>query len=131
METVKANAGMLCNFEVMTLLQDMKEKRKQKGQGQLATITYETYKYLEGTACKGQTQENVSNCLKALKAYPLNKNERLMMLNTPPTTPLEIQLIVEGSEERLSEEQVEEILKVVADNFNLRKNEEVSEEADG
>lgn len=36
-----------------------------------------------------------------------------MMVNDPPTTSLHIQLMVEDSEERLTEEQVTEIIDVV------------------
>lgn len=39
---VNANVATLCNYEVMTHLQKMKDTRK-KQTGQLATITYEVY----------------------------------------------------------------------------------------
>nr|CAD7407376.1 unnamed protein product [Timema poppensis] len=85
----------------------------------------ETIKYLQDTPCNLQTPEMIHKFLKALEPYKLTKAEKLLLLNNPPKTPLEIQLvrkcneqgfasvIVEESEERLSDEQVEELLQLV------------------
>lgn len=35
-----------------------------------------------------------------------------MMVNDPPTTPLHIQLLIEDSEERLSEEEVTQVIEI-------------------
>lgn len=78
----------------MKHLQQLKDgRRKEKRQGQLATITYETLKYLENTPCSQQTPESITNCIKELEPFNLNKNEKLMIINSPPTTALEIQLV--------------------------------------
>ncbi|XP_018318999.1 DNA-directed RNA polymerase III subunit RPC9 [Agrilus planipennis] len=132
MEIINTKVATLSNFEVMNHLQNVKEGKK-RNKGQLATITYETLRYLESTPCKHQTPESIENCLKALKHYNLTKNEKLMLINTPPITPLEIQLMVEESEERLTEEQVEEILQIITEHFpHVRKIEaEVEEEVEG
>ncbi|KAK9737435.1 RNA polymerase Rpb4 [Popillia japonica] len=128
MEIVNANVATLCNYEVMTHLQKMKDTRK-KQTGQLATITYETIRYLEGTPCQTYTSNNVIECLKALEQFNITKNEKLMIINIPPTTALEIQLIVEESEERLTEQHVEEILKICAKYLNVtpKNNDDVEE----
>jgi len=114
MEIVNANSATLSNFEVMRHLQKIKDSRKNE---QLATITYETVRYLENTPCSFQTPENIRQCLKALEPFNLNKNEKLMLINSPPTTALEIQLMIEESEERLTEEQVEQILQIMLQYF--------------
>lgn len=44
--------------------------------------------------------------------FNLTKNECLMMVNDPPTSALHIQLQVEDSEERLTEEQVNRIIEI-------------------
>ncbi|KAL1497409.1 hypothetical protein ABEB36_008386 [Hypothenemus hampei] len=116
MEIINANAATLSNFEVLKHLQKIKDS-KRKHKGQLATITYETLRYLEETPCKDQTPQKIANCLKALQPFNLSKTEKLMLINTPPTTPLEIQLLVEESEEKLTEEQVQQILDILAEYF--------------
>lgn len=113
MEIISENAASLSNYEVFVHLQKIKESRK-KQKGQLATITYETLRYLEETSCKNQNPEDITQCLKDLEEFNLNKSEKLMLVNTPPATPLEIQLMIEESEERLSEEQVQTILSILA-----------------
>jgi DNA-directed RNA polymerase subunit F len=113
---VNSNSATLSNFEVMKHLQKIKDSRK-KHKGQLATITYETLRYLENTPCSQQTPEAIQQCLKDLEAFNLNKNEKLMLINSPPIMALEIQLMIEESEERLTEEQVEQILQIMLQHF--------------
>lgn len=44
-----------------------------------------------------------------------------MIINTPPTTELEIQLIVENSEERLTDAHVNEILNIINVHLGIPK----------
>ncbi|KAK4874489.1 hypothetical protein RN001_013849 [Aquatica leii] len=132
MEIISSNSAQLSNYEVMKHLQKLKDGRKKdKRQGQLATITYETLRYLENTPCNQQTPESIVACLKALEPFNLNKSEKLMLINSPPTTALEIQLMIEESEERLTEEQVKQVLDIIIEHFpHVQKqddNEEVEE----
>lgn len=60
---------------------------------QLATITYQTIKYLEYTPCRKQNPEKIREFLKAMEPIKLTKAEKLTLLNHCPTTPLEIQLV--------------------------------------
>ncbi|XP_050297688.1 DNA-directed RNA polymerase III subunit RPC9 [Anthonomus grandis grandis] len=130
MEVVNANLASLCNHEVMQHLQTIKDSKK-KQKGQLATITYETLRYLEESPCKDETPESITKCIKALEPFNLNKNEKLMLVNTPPRTPLEIQLIIEESEERLTEDQVQQILDILAEHFpHIAKSKGAQEEGE-
>uniref|UniRef100_A0A182R3I6 DNA-directed RNA polymerase III subunit RPC9 n=1 Tax=Anopheles funestus TaxID=62324 RepID=A0A182R3I6_ANOFN len=114
MEIINPNAAILTNYEVMAALKDMKNSKKKYGLRNLATITYETVQYLEDTPCKDQTSAGIVEFLQAMKEFNLTKNECLMMVNDPPSSPLHIQLMIEDSDERLTEEQVSRILEHAA-----------------
>ncbi|XP_076066696.1 RNA polymerase III subunit I isoform X2 [Oratosquilla oratoria] len=93
MEVINSKSAVLSNFEVYSLLQDLSQ-RDSKGPRSLT-----------------KTQMHLANI--AFDDYKLTKAEKLQLLNLRPTTPVHMQLIIEDSEERLSEEQVEELLDIV------------------
>ncbi|XP_055606460.1 DNA-directed RNA polymerase III subunit RPC9 [Uranotaenia lowii] len=114
MEIINPNAAILTNYEVMTTLKNMKNSKKKHGLHNLATITYETVQYLEGTSCRDQTKEAIGEFLAAMKPFNLTKNECLMMINDPPSSPLHIQIMIEDTDERLTDEQVNQIIELAA-----------------
>lgn len=77
------------------MLQSIKSNKKQKmTQNQLATITYQTIRYLEDTPCKKQSPEKIKKFLQSMEPFNLTKCEKLTLLNVCPKTALEIQLVL-------------------------------------
>ena len=116
METINANAAMLSNYEVLALLQELKsdqKKNRSTRNSPLATIIYEATRYLQETPCKLQTADHIRDFLIAMKPFKLTKGEKLMLLNNPPSSALEVQVMVDESEERFTEDEVEKLLRTI------------------
>ncbi|XP_076160039.1 CGRP receptor component isoform X2 [Ptiloglossa arizonensis] len=108
MEVLKECSAYLSNYEVLDILQNIKANKKQKmKQNQLATITYQTIRYLEETPCRRQSSEKIKDFLKAMESVKLTKCEKLTLLN-----------IVEDSEDRLNDQEVESLLQVITNHLD-------------
>ncbi|XP_014779074.1 DNA-directed RNA polymerase III subunit RPC9 [Octopus bimaculoides] len=119
MELLNESSALLSNYEVYTLLLDIQagrngQSKPTKNQTNLATVTYETVKYLESTSCKHLNAPAVKEFIRHLAPFHLTKAEKLQLLNQRPTMAVEIQLLIEESEERLTETQVYQLLDVVS-----------------
>ena len=116
MEVVDSNEKLLCNLEVFNFLKELKEKDKKllKYQKNMATIAYETTKYLEDVRVYSHVQEEqVRGLLVQLRNFNLTKTEKLQIVNQRPTTLVELQLLIEENEERFSEEAMEQLLVTI------------------
>uniref|UniRef100_A0A803TMS7 DNA-directed RNA polymerase III subunit RPC9 n=1 Tax=Anolis carolinensis TaxID=28377 RepID=A0A803TMS7_ANOCA len=107
MEVKDVNTALLNDFEVYQLLMDLKQQQI------LNTIMYKTLYCISKTPCKFKSPQVVSNFLVALKIHKLTKAEKLRLFNHRPVTAVEIQLMVEESEEQLMEEQIEALLQTM------------------
>ncbi|KAK0086542.1 hypothetical protein PV325_002990 [Microctonus aethiopoides] len=124
MEVVTERSAFLSNYEVLDMLKSIKENKKQKTRNQLATITYQTIRHLEDTPCKKQTPEIIKNFMTAIEPFKLTKCEKLTILNLCPKTAVELQLIIEDSEERINEEEIKALLDLVVTHLDDCENEE-------
>ncbi|EHH17282.1 hypothetical protein EGK_13648, partial [Macaca mulatta] len=113
-----ASSALLSNYEVFQLLTDLKEQRKESGknkhssgQQNLNTITYEVSLGFWQTYLNQDSGHRAMRVLNAVLS--LHRAEKLQLLNHRPVTAVEIQLMVEESEERLTEEQIEALLHTV------------------
>nr|CAH0111171.1 unnamed protein product [Daphnia galeata] len=118
MEIIDANTSTLTNYEVLKLLTSLKGKGDQaRNQSGSATITYETIKYLEGTPASVQTEGCFKTFLEKVKKFGLTKKEKLMLMNLRPQTAVEISLVLKivqaPEEERLTEEQTDELIQLI------------------
>jgi len=146
MEIFNAKADQLCNFEVQQFLKEQKANmdRAEKEGGKtkkkakklrnlaMATVTYETLAWLENSPAGLQSECHVKEFVEKLNeaaeagGYKLSAKEQIHLLNHRPTTAVEIQLLIEDSEDRLTEDQVEEIINIVVE--TLPGGEEENEE---
>ncbi|KAG9323264.1 hypothetical protein KVV02_000158 [Mortierella alpina] len=122
MEILKADAAMLSNYEVMTLLNDQKAQRQanevagtREVAENLRTVEFEVQKYLSNTPCSTQAPEQIAALKEALGKYELMKVEVLQILNLRPKSPVELLLLIEEFEERFKLEDCEDMLRIIAE----------------
>lgn len=136
MEVINENAAFLSNLEVLMLLKDLQagrnnQQKPNKHQQNLGTITYETIKYLERTPCALQTPEHVAAFMHAMKDFELTKAEKLQLLNNRPTSMVEMYLMVEETEERMTEEQMSQLMNAIVTHLPGPEPEVVAAEESG
>jgi len=136
MEIVDADSAVLSNFEVLSYLREEKNERSQKqnkNKDRLLTLILEAIKHIENTPTSLQEEVHVKDFVETLQNLCteenilLSKNEFIQLLNLRPKSAVEIQLIIDNSEERLTEDQVDKILDIVS---TLPGDEEALEDAE-
>ena len=122
MEVIDVTSSLPCNAEVLQFLKENRSRlagksSKDKGQAKAATVVLETLNYLEktpaGKLCNKLETKKISDFLIGLEKFKLTSSEQLQIINHCPQSQVEIQLLVEESEERLSEADVDEILDLI------------------
>eukprot|EP00850_Spirogloea_muscicola_P018436 SM000168S02635 [mRNA] locus=s168:306773:307716:- [translate_table: standard] len=112
MRVAAASAGLLTNLEALHVLRDAAPSVL----GPDATAAAQA----QARTCRSpqagyQTHASVTAAVAELKKLGLTKAEILQIVNLRPTTAVEIHLIVEDCEERLSTIQAERLLGAVAE----------------
>lgn len=111
MKVLQGNAGLLSNFEVLDLL---RSRGADKGPlSKLVPSELKVYNYLIPTPAGTQNTESLKNFLADTEPFNFTAAEKLQVLNSRPSTEVEVHLIVEDCDERLSSERVEQFLAVV------------------
>eukprot|EP01094_Clydonella_sp_ATCC50884_P012768 TRINITY_DN2304_c0_g1_i2.p2 TRINITY_DN2304_c0_g1~~TRINITY_DN2304_c0_g1_i2.p2 ORF type:complete len:118 (-),score=41.93 TRINITY_DN2304_c0_g1_i2:103-456(-) len=112
---------MLTNYEVYELVSRDRADRVQKKQGDkqlhnLRVIQSQVIRHLEARGTNLESREFIRECFGRLKNEPylLSSDEVLHIVNVLPKSAAEIHLLVSNCSERLSDEQVEEILELVS-----------------
>merc|ERR1719154_176115 len=145
MEIINARAATLTNFEVLRFLKEQKDSikppkgKKEKGakhqkiNKSLLTVTLETLSWLENSPAGLQEEHHVREfaekqsdlCVEDSGAsMKLSKQEVVQLINHRPGSAVEIQLLLENSEERFTEEQVEKLIQLLLENSEERFTEE-------
>lgn len=151
MEVLNKNVALLSNSEVYTLLKETKENLTQKlikkknldannanlnslnVDKHLPTIVYESLRYLEKTPCVKQTPKVIEQFLQKLQEksaeFSLTKIEKLQLINQRPASAVELQCLIEDSEERFTIEQMDELLEFVQANLPQLEDQEYIDES--
>uniref|UniRef100_A0A1I7YWV5 DNA-directed RNA polymerase III subunit RPC9 n=1 Tax=Steinernema glaseri TaxID=37863 RepID=A0A1I7YWV5_9BILA len=118
MEIVNARQSTLTCFEVLNLLNEVSPTgSKHRNQKSYSTLLYATKKYLRSRPASVQTNEGIGKLIRALKPFKLTPAEILQVIDLRPTSGVELSLIIEEAEARLTSEQEEKILEIVAQNL--------------
>lgn len=114
MKLKNGNAGLLTNFELMDLFKSRGADRGNLGVANtLSPAEMKVYDYLEKTPAGSQTRENIVAFFKATEQYKLTKAEYLQVSNLRPASAVEVHLIVEDCDERLSSDAVDQFLGAI------------------
>lgn len=128
MEIEESQEALLSNVEVLHFLRE--ERQRQFGakaqkknwsrqlSGANATILLETLTHLETQPCAHHESEQIRDFLEAVKPFQLSQSEILQIVNQVPESAVELHLLIEECEERLSEEQIENVLELVRKNLS-------------
>ncbi|KAJ3212947.1 hypothetical protein HDU83_000244 [Entophlyctis luteolus] len=85
----------------------------------LRTVSFEVTRYLTAVypaALKAFGPNRTATLIEKLRtSFGLTRAESLMVVNSCPTSPIELYLIIEDFSERLTEEQVDQMLALVQD----------------
>ena len=148
MEIIDARAATLTNFEVMRFLKEQKDSikppkgKKEKGSKpqkvnkSLLTVTLETLSWLENSPAGVQEEHHLKEFAQQLTdlcqecSVQMSKEEVVQLVNHRPGSAVEIQLLLENSEERFTEEQVDKLIQIVEECLPAPAQEEEDENED-
>ncbi|KAJ3337905.1 hypothetical protein HDU93_000350 [Gonapodya sp. JEL0774] len=126
MEVLEEKSARLCDSEVITLVRESqsarpKEKRSPriKTQSELATVEHQLITYFKdlNMPSLNQTADQVRHVQAALKPYNLKRNEQLQIVNSRPSFPVELAILLEDPE--FHENNLDEMLAIISASLPL------------
>lgn len=116
MEVKNKQCAQLSILELNLLVNELKNSNNPqlKSNSNLATLIYELSQYFNEN--ETLTSVKLVQLLKKLdSSFPnkLTKNEKLMIVNILPDTLLQLVLIIKDCEERLTEEEIQNLLELI------------------
>ncbi|CDW57060.1 RNA pol Rpb4 domain containing protein [Trichuris trichiura] len=101
------------NMEVFRFVKEELDSFKKKdvsSDGSFTAFFEELVEYFKMTDVTKQTEEGLSKVIEESEKLGLSKNEAIQIINLKPKSHLDLQLIVEDCESRLTELQIENFL---------------------
>jgi homoaconitase/3-isopropylmalate dehydratase large subunit len=128
MEVLSHNEGLLTNVEVLELLEERRASRALAPHHNVALqdrehVELQTIRYIKSSMVKDTTSPSAIKGLNAIKKLKLDltEGEMIQIANHVPTCEVEIHAIVEECSDRLTSDQVTELLSVVKDVMVVEK----------
>lgn len=107
---------------------NIESKKKRAFNPNLEIITRDVTSYLSKSPVASQTVGNITQAMKELSKYELEKIEKLQILNSTPHSLVSLYSIVEECDQRFTEEEIEDILQIVQRHFPIQEEAEEGEE---
>eukprot|EP01138_Halocafeteria_seosinensis_P006343 gb/GECG01006484.1/.p1 GENE.gb/GECG01006484.1/~~gb/GECG01006484.1/.p1 ORF type:complete len:149 (+),score=16.95 gb/GECG01006484.1/:1-447(+) len=132
MQVKEASPVLMTNTEVLEMLYKRSDRRKQSHKEispsamgpsleHLEWIEEHTMEYLREQDCDCQSRESVARTLEALKRHDtlkdLTDGEKLQVVNHAAHSELDAHLIIEKCAERFSEQDINDLIQIVAQNL--------------
>lgn len=92
-------------------------KLKKSFNPDLEIVTRDVLSYLSKSVTNNQSVDTITNCMRGLAQFELEKIEKLQIINSTPYSLVNLYSIVEECDQRFSEEQCQEILDLISVNF--------------
>jgi hypothetical protein len=153
MQVLDRRSAVLTNFEVSELLKKQQRQREEEEaalplpgarRGQTGAAAWSSQKvaaelseqvlvYLGKATCAGQTREDIAAFMAGVERFKLTRMECLALVNTPPSSIVEVHLLVEECEERLAAADVRQLLQLCRQYLltPVEEDEPVGDEAEG
>ncbi|PSC75678.1 P-loop nucleoside triphosphate hydrolase superfamily [Micractinium conductrix] len=113
MKIVEENIGLLSNDEVLAVLKD-READKQPVISRATPSEIQAYTaLLQSVGGSFKDREQLAAFIQAVEPYKVTKHEIVQLINHRPPSVVEIFLCVEDCEDRFTEQQIEDLLKLV------------------
>ncbi|CAM9023966.1 unnamed protein product [Wickerhamomyces anomalus] len=103
-------------------------KKKRAYNPNLESISRDVTSYLSKSPTALQTVDNITQAMKDLSQYKLEKVEKLQIINSAPYSLVNLYSIVEECDQRFSEQEIEDILQIVQTHFPQQEVDEEEED---
>ena len=124
MKIIEYQGGNLMNVEVKNVVEERIKHRTKSLRTEYADRNWMDHKVLHYVQLSTLPP---SSTLVSLREMGISSIEILQMINFQPTQPVDIHVIIEKCEERYNEEQVEDILSILATGLGLVQDDENDE----
>ncbi|KAK8814782.1 hypothetical protein WA556_006821, partial [Blastocystis sp. ATCC 50177/Nand II] len=116
---ISKDISLITNAEVLHCLQESGEEKHKSRCDEYNWVRRTVTRYLEMTPAGHLTQEKMETFLGRLQEFEqrnnikFTPNEKMQMMNIVPVQPVDVHIIVEECPERMTDDQVDELISIV------------------